>query len=87
MVLYLCSVMILSFLFYCFLAYLAFKLLFNFIIPVVKTTRQVKKSFREMHEKMQGTGSGPDPKAGQPSAKGAANSKSSDYIDFEEIKD
>jgi hypothetical protein len=72
------------FLFYIFLFYLFYKLLFDFIIPVFRTTRRVRRSFREMHEQM-------NPKTGQPFQKQADPSKQpkadkDDYIDFEEIK-
>ncbi|HWI93807.1 MAG TPA: hypothetical protein VNT20_21145 [Flavisolibacter sp.] len=78
---------ILRFLFYAFLLYLGFRLVFDFIIPVVKTTRRIKKGFREMHERMnQHT----EPynqqenaaKQNQDSNKGGVG----EYIDFEEVK-
>jgi hypothetical protein len=78
--------MILSFLFYAFLAYLLFRLVFNFILPVYRTTRKVKRTFREMKERMnqqsgQATPSqAPPPEASQESPLG-------EYIDFEEVKD
>ena len=43
----------LRYLFFAFLIYLAYRLVFHFIIPIYKTTRQVKKQFREMHSRMQ----------------------------------
>jgi len=78
--------MILSFLFYAFLAYLVFRVVFDFAIPVYKTTKKVKQTFREMNERM-------NQQNGHATAKSAAeepvNKKSSlgDYIDFEEVKD
>jgi hypothetical protein len=67
------------------LVYFLFRLVYNFIIPVYKTTRQVKKQFREMNERMndqqqtsgQTTPSQPhtDPKT-----------RVGEYIDFEEVK-
>jgi hypothetical protein len=80
--------MILSFLFFTFVAYLIFKLVFDFIIPVYKTTRQVKQKFREMNEQMHGQQSRQAAQDGQ--QKNTAESKKStlgDYIDFEEVKD
>lgn len=70
---------------YIFLAYLLFKLVFNFIIPVYKTTKQVRKGFKEMQEKMR------SPQAGnnsQPpgSIKNNQRKPAGDYIDFEEVK-
>ena len=77
--------MILRILFYAFLIYLAFKLVFNFIIPVYRTTRQVKRGFREMQERMR---QHVDPNVRQPGA--AVEEKrppqpAGDYIDFEEV--
>jgi len=80
--------MILSFLFYAFLAYLLFRLVFNFVIPIYRTTKRVKKTFRKMKEQMnhQGNGYATQP---QPEKKAASNKKSTlgDYIDFEEVKE
>ena len=86
--------MILSLLFYAFLVYLLYRLVFGFIIPVVRTTRRVKKSFRDMNDRMNGQYS---PQAGtafngfgpqQQTATTAKTGKSDDedYIEFEEVK-
>ncbi|RYZ61667.1 MAG: hypothetical protein EOO14_04415 [Chitinophagaceae bacterium] len=78
--------MILSFLFYAFLLYVLYKLVVNFILPVYRTTRQVKKSFREMQQKMQEQQAGaypPQQKPTQPRKKEPLG----DYIDFEEVKE
>ena len=48
---YLCFPMM-KFLFYLFLAYILYQLVFKFIIPIYRTTRQVKKGFREMQDRM-----------------------------------
>lgn len=80
--------MILSFLFYAFLVYVLFKLVVNFIMPVYRTTKQVKKSFRDMQERMQEQHqqqSAAYPHQQQPSAK--KQQPLGDYIDFEEVKD
>jgi hypothetical protein len=79
--------MIFKILFYGFLLYLAYRLIFNFIIPIYKTTKQVKRSFRDMQEQMhqhadpyhQRQNDTPTPKT--------ASGKTGDYIDFEEVKD
>jgi len=69
--------------------YLLYKLIFDFIIPVVKTTQQVKKQFgdmsarmqEKMNEQQQRPGNFSAPKTTGPSAK-----KNDDYIEFEEVK-
>ena len=77
----------LSFIFFAFLAYLLFKLVFGFILPVYRTTKRVKKSFRDMHQKMQeqqAQGRQATPQAPRQTTKKAT---AGDYIDFEEVKD
>jgi hypothetical protein len=78
--------MILRFLFYVFLFYMLYKLLFDFIIPVFKATRQVKRGFRQMQDHM-------NQQAGQQKQAGTVKQQPSndktqagEYIDFEEIK-
>jgi hypothetical protein len=77
-----------SLLFYGFLIYLLYRLVFHFIIPLYKTTRQVKKSFRNMQDQMR-QHTDPygqqQPQKNQQKKPGA--SKVGDYIDFEEVKD
>lgn len=71
----------LSYIFYFFLAYLAYQLVFKFILPIYRTTRQVKRGFNEMKERM--NGHAPDGAAPKPTPKGKPIG---DYIDFEEVK-
>jgi hypothetical protein len=72
--------------FYGFLAYLLYKLVFKFILPIYRTTKQVRRSFRDMQDQMNqhtnpyGNASRPEPQPGSTANKG-------DYIDFEEVKE
>jgi hypothetical protein len=77
----------LRYLFFAFLIYLAYRLVFHFIIPVYKTTRQVKRQFREMHSRMQDNMS-QEPPHQQAATPATENKKqqAGDYIDFEELK-
>jgi len=79
--------MILSSPFFTFLVYVMFKVVFDFILPIYRTTKKVKQSFRDMQQKMN---------EGQPNAgyaaseNGAAKNEKEplgDYIDYEEVKD
>jgi hypothetical protein len=71
-----------------FLMYIVYKVIFDFIIPVATTTKQVKKQFSNMANRM--NEQQPDQQQNtqytaqqkQPVSK----PKSDDYIDFEEIK-
>jgi hypothetical protein len=74
-------------LFYAFLFYMLYKLVFDFILPVYRTTRQVKKGFREMNERMrQQTGEFHQSNHSSQSPK-VEKTQPGDYIDFEEVKD
>lgn len=71
--------------------YLLYKLIFDFIIPVAKTTKQVKKQFGDMHSQMQETMNQFNQQ--QNTRTSASTVKTStpkpdnaDYIEFEEIK-
>lgn len=80
--------MILSFLFFAFLFYLLFKLVFDFAIPIYKTSRQLKRKFKDMHEQMNGPMPEGSKKQAEKKASATTEKKpSSDYIDFEEVKD
>jgi hypothetical protein len=67
--------------------YILYKLVFDFIVPVYKTTTHVKEQFRNMHDNMQQHSNNfqkhqePEPK------KEKANTSVGEYIDFEEVKD
>ena len=70
-----------------FVLYLLYKLVFDFIIPVYRTTKQMSGKMRDMQEKMN--------QQQQQQAQGfqentrqqaTAKRSSDDYIDYEEIK-
>jgi Sec-independent protein translocase protein TatA len=73
-----------------FMLYLLYKLVFDFIIPVVKTTRQVKKQFGDMTAQMQEKMNQQQQQAPNfntaAKATGKPTGKSDDYIEFEEVK-
>ena len=81
--------------------YLLYRFIFNFLVPVVRTTRQVRQQFRNMQENM-GAGGPMDARPFEQQTRAyeqtqqheqrktqqRASSKppADDYIDFEEIK-
>ena len=75
-----------------FVLYLLYKLIFDFIIPVAKTTSKVKKQFSEMSAQMQekmnqqAAASQNAPNAPVSNTTTASKGKNDDYIEFEEIK-
>jgi Sec-independent protein translocase protein TatA len=77
----------LRYLFYAFLIYLAYRLIFHFIIPIYKTTRQVKKQFREMHSQMEDQMNQQQPnQQTMPPKQEDKKAPAGEYIDFEEVK-
>jgi hypothetical protein len=75
------------YLLYGLLIWFLYNLIFRLIIPVYKTTRQVKKKFREMHEQMQEEQAKQQGFTQQPNTqKSSPAPRSGDYIDFEEVK-
>jgi hypothetical protein len=65
-----------------FLLYLLFRFIFNFLIPLITTTRQIKKGFNEMKSRMEEKQQQQSPSYPAP----PSNAKhGDDYIEFEEI--
>jgi Sec-independent protein translocase protein TatA len=71
-----------------FVLYLLYKLIFDFIIPVYKTTKQVKKQMGDMDGRMKEQMEHFQQAAGQPQqAKNqTGTTPSHDYIEYEEVK-
>ena len=70
-----------------FLIYLVYKLFVNVIIPIYRSSKQIKKQFGEMQEhmqNMQGQARSQTPPAEQ--TQKTTTKKEGDYIDFEEVK-
>ena len=70
-----------------FILYLVYKLVFDFIIPVYKTTKQVKQKVGEMQSRMN---EHMEQKQSNAQADASKNNSSKpareDYIEFEEVK-
>ncbi len=71
--------------------YLLYRFVFNFLLPVVRTTRQVREQFRNMQEGMgqqNSFSSNEQVQQQEPRNQERAGGKppAGDYIDFEEVK-
>ena len=64
--------------------YFMFRFLYDFIIPVVRTTKQVKKQFDAVREQQQQQFY--QQQQPQASTKSASSVDEDDYIEFEEVK-
>ncbi len=81
-------------LFYILLGYLLFRFITGFVIPVFRTTRNVREQFSQMNQNQgrQQPPNGPasaapgNPAAGTSSQRHPDASKVGEYIDFEEVK-
>ena len=71
---------------YAFLLYLLYRLVFNVIIPIVRTTRKIKRGMREMNEKMNAHFKQQAPPPVQERSTQSPPADKGDYIDFEEVK-
>ncbi|MGG9964064.1 hypothetical protein [Ferruginibacter sp. SUN106] len=75
-------------LFELFILYLAYKFIFDFIIPVYQTTKQVKQKVNEMQHNMNEQAKKQQQRDQYTSttSQASAKPKSDDYIEFEEVK-
>lgn len=69
-----------------FTIYFAYRFLFDFLIPVVRTTRQVKKQFDAVREQQQGFHQQTQSKQQKQASPQNQKPGSDDYIEFEEIR-
>lgn len=69
-----------------FTIYFAYRFLFDFLIPVVRTTRQVKKQFDAVREQQQGFHQQDQSKQQKQASSQNQKPASDDYIEFEEIR-
>jgi hypothetical protein len=63
-----------------------YKVVFDLIIPVYKTTQKIKRGFKDVHNQMQDQTNQQQPSQQSASTKSPAKEKAGDYIDFEEVK-
>ena len=75
--------MMLRFIFYAFLLYIGYKLVFDFIIPVVSTTRRIRKQFNQAREQMEQQQQQYQQQGEKPEN---VTNGIGEYIEFEEIK-
>lgn len=69
------------------LIWFLYNLVFRFIIPIYRASKQMKQKFREMHEQMQQQAEQQHASANPSMPKTAPTPKpTGDYIDFEEVK-
>jgi len=74
-------------LFELFVLYMLYKIIFDFIIPIYKTTKQVKQKVNDIHRNMSEQANQQNRNQFTSGTKEASGKpKRDDYIDFEEVK-
>jgi hypothetical protein len=70
------------------LIYIAYKIIFNFIVPVSHASKQMREQFRNVHEQMQQQANQyqQQPQQNHYEQKTASKEVEGDYIEFEEVK-
>ena len=69
-----------------FLFYLLYRFIFELVIPIFRTTREVKKKMNEFQQNMHKTAENNRTSNESASKPTASKPPKEDYIDFEEIK-
>ncbi|MGC4035432.1 MAG: hypothetical protein QM764_05675 [Chitinophagaceae bacterium] len=77
--------MVLKIFLICFFLYILYRFVFNFLLPVYKTTQKLKKGFRDMHEKVNEANNNQQKATQQPQPE-QKKEQLGEYIDFEDIK-
>jgi len=83
--------MVLRFILFALGIYMLYKVVFDLVIPVFRTTQKIRRQFGNMQQHMQdqmnATQNGPaGHNQSQPSPTEQKKSRAEDYIDFEEVK-
>jgi hypothetical protein len=78
--------MIIEWLFTFLVLYLLYKLVFNFIVPVYKTSSEIRNKFDEMNQQQQQYRQQKPPSPSPEQQQSKSKPPAEDYIDFEEIK-
>ena len=78
----------LKIIFYTFILWLLYKLIFDFIVPIYQSTKQVRRQMGDIQERMrqqfEQQQQAAEPQ--RPQATAAKKADKNDYLDFEEIK-
>lgn len=75
--------MVLRYIIWIFVIYAMYRLIFDFIIPVVRVSGQMRKKVREFQNTMNQQNSETEEMPKHPNS---TKQKTGDYIDFEEVK-
>lgn len=70
--------------------YIAYKVVFDLVIPIFRTTQQIRRQFgdmqQQMNDQMNATQNDQTRQAASQSRPAPQQSRAGDYIDFEEVK-
>jgi len=88
---YIYAVMILRFILFALALYIIYKLVFDLVVPIFRTTQKIRRQFGDMQQQMQDQMNSAQENPQRPSSKAATGTdqqktRAGDYIDFEEVK-
>lgn len=78
--------MILKFFLWAFFTYILYKVIFNFVLPVLKVSGHLKRQVREFQQSQMHQQPNTPPPGNSSKASRQTAAKEGDYIDFEEVK-
>jgi hypothetical protein len=79
----------LQYIFWAIVFYLLFRFIFNFVVPVIRVSRQMRKQMNQFNENMRGQQQAETDFRGQhqqASSQDKPRPRQDDYLDFEEVK-
>ena len=68
------------------LIYFLYRFIFNFVVPVTRATRDMKKKMTEFQNRMQEQQNGFRQQTAEPVKQQSGKAAEADYIEFEEVK-
>ena len=84
------TVMILRFILFALVTYIMYKVVFELIIPIFRTTQKIRRQFSDMQQhaqdQMNNAQNGYANKTTPPAEPKKTTTRAGDYIDFEEVK-
>ena len=76
----------LQYIFWTIVIYLLFRFIFNFVVPVIRVGRQMRRQMNDFHQNMHSQQQPQGNYSDQKDAEQKPRKRSEDYIDFEEVK-
>ena len=77
----------LQYIFWTIVIYLLFRFIFNFVVPVIRVGRQMRRQMNDFHQTMHSQQQSQANYSNQKDTEQKSRKRSDDYIDFEEVRE